>query len=100
MMRTTSVRLPEEYREEIEEACKLEGVDKGAMLRKLIAAALKEYRIKRALECYREGKMSLWKAASMAKITYREALEVLKKRTIPFQYGKEDLEMDIRWAVK
>lgn len=99
-MRTTSVRLPEEYMEEIEEACKLEGVDKGAMLRKLIDAALKEYRIKRALEQYREGKMSLWKAAGMAKITYREALEELKKRNIPFQYGKEDLEMDIRWAVK
>ena len=51
-MRTISVRLPEEYIEEIEEACKLEGMDKGAMLRKLIDVALKEYRIKRALEQY------------------------------------------------
>lgn len=99
-MKTTSVRLPEEYIEEIEEACKLEGVDKGAMLRKLVDAALKEYRIKKALERYREGKISLWKAASVAKITYREALEELKKRNIPFQYKEEDLEMDIRWAVK
>jgi len=86
--------------EEIEEACKLEGVDKGVMLRKLIDIALKEYRMRRALEQYRAGKVSLWKAASMAKITYREALEELKKRNIPFQYGKEDLEMDIQWAVK
>jgi predicted HTH domain antitoxin len=99
-MRTTSVRLPEEYMVEIEEACKLEGVDKGAMLRKLIDAALKEYRIKRALERYREGKLSLWKAASIAKITYREALEELKRRNIPFQYKEEDLEMDILWASK
>lgn len=99
-MRTTSVRLPEEYMEEIEEACKLEGVDKGVMLRKLIDIALKEYRMRRALEQYRAGKVSLWKAASMAKITYREALEELKKRNIPFQYGKEDLGMDIQWAVK
>lgn len=99
-MRTISVRLPEEYIEEIEEVCKLEGMDKGAMLRKLIDVALKEYRIKRALEQYREGKTSLWKAASMAKITYREALAELKKRNIPFQYGREDLEMDIQWALK
>jgi len=99
-MRTISVRLPEKYIEEIEEACKLEGMDKGAMLRKLIDVALKEYRIKRALEQYREGKTSLWKAASMAKITYREALVELKKRNIPFQYEREDLEMDIRWALK
>ena len=99
-MRTTSVRLPEEYIEEIEEACKLEEVDKGAMLRKLIGVALKEYRIKRALEQYREGETSLWKAASRAKITYREALAELKKRNIPFQYGREDLEMDIQWAIK
>ena len=99
-MVTTSVRLPKEIVEEIERLSKEEGIDKGTLIRKLIAESLREYKIKRALELYREGKISLWKAAEIAEITYREALEELKKRNIPFKYDLEDLEADIEWAMK
>lgn len=99
-MITTSVRLPEEYMEKIEEMCVLERVDKGTILRRLIGGALKEYSIRKALELYREGKISLWRAAGMAGITYREALEELKKRNVPFRYDREDLSVDIEWGVK
>jgi len=99
-MITTSVRLPKEIVEEIEKFSREEGVDKGTLIRKLIAESLKEYKIKKALELYREGKVSLWKAAEIAGITYREALEEIKKRNIPFKYDLEDLEADIAWAMK
>ena len=99
-MVTTSVRLPKEIVEEIERLSREEGVDKGTLIRKLIAESLKEYKIKKALELYREGKVSLWKAAEIAGITYSEALEELKKRNIPFKYNSEDLEVDIAWATK
>jgi len=99
-MVTTSVRLPKDMVEEIEKLSKEEGIDKGTLIRKLIAESLREYKIKRALELYREGKVSLWKAAEMAGITYREALEELKKKNIPFRYDLEDLEVDIGWAMK
>ncbi len=99
-MITTSVRLPKEMIEEIEKLSREEGVDKGTFIRKLMAESLKEYKIKKALELYREGKVSLWKAAEIAGITYREALEELKKRNIPFKYDLEDLEADIAWAMK
>ncbi len=61
---------------------------------------LREYRIKKAFESYSEGKISLLKAAKMAEITYRQALENLKKHNIPFRYEKNDLDADIRWAMK
>ncbi len=99
-MVTTSVRLPKEIVEEIEKLSKEEGIDKGTLIRRLIAESLREYKIKRALELYREGKVSLWKAAEIAGITYREALEELRKRNIPFRYDLEDLEVDISWAMK
>lgn len=99
-MITTSVRLPREIVKEIERLSKEEGIDKGTLIRRLIAESLKEYRIKKALELYREGKVSLWKATEIAGITYREALEELKKRNIPFKYDLEDLEADIAWALK
>ena len=44
------------------------------MLRKLVGVGLQEYRAKKALELYRCGKISLWKAARMAGMTYRGAL--------------------------
>ena len=98
-METVSVRLPEKYLREIEEACKQEVVDKATMLRRLVDNGLTEYRSKKAFESYREGKVSLWKAAKMAGMTYRGALEELKKRNIPFRYEKEDLDVDIEWAM-
>jgi len=99
-MKTISVRLPEQYLHDIEEACRLELVDKGTMLRKLVGTGLQEYRTKKALALYRSGEISLWKAAEMAGITYRGALEELKRSNIPFQYQKEDLDVDIKWALK
>ena len=99
-MVTTSVRLPKEIVEEIEKLSREEGIDKGTLIRKLIAESLREYKIKKALELYREGKVSLWKAAELAGISYREALEELKKRNIPFRYDLKDLEIDISWAMK
>ena len=98
-MKTISVRLPEQYLYEIEEACKQEVLDKGTMLRKLIGEELREYHIKKAFDLYTEGKISLWKAARMAGLTYRGALEEIKRRNIPFRYDKQDLTSDIKWAM-
>ena len=97
-MKTLAVRLPEQYIHDIEEAAEQELVDNGAMVCKLIGSGLKEYRIKKAFESYVGGKISLWKAASQAGMTYRGALEELKKRNIPFRFEIEDLDADIYWA--
>lgn len=99
-MVTASVRLPKEMVEEIEKLSKEEGMDKGTLIRKLISESLREYKIRKSLEMYRDGKVSLWKAAEIAGITYREALGELRKRNIPFRYGLEDLKSDIEWAMK
>ena len=48
-------------------------------------------------ESYSEGRISLWKAAGKAGITYRVALEELKVRNILFRYEKE--EVDIQRAL-
>ncbi len=99
-MVTTSVRLPKDLLDELEKISKEEGLDRGAIIRRFLTGSLKEYRVKKAMEMYREGKVSLWKAAEMAGISYREALEQLKLRNIPFRYDVEDLEADINWATK
>ena len=97
-METVSTRLTKQYLHEIEEMSMQENVTKSTILRKLIMTGLDEYRTKKAFESYCEGKVSLWKAATMAGMTYRGALGELKKRNILFRYKKEDLGVDIQWA--
>ena len=48
-MRATSVRLPKEMLDEIERLSREEGVDRGTLIRRLLADSLREYRIRRAL---------------------------------------------------
>ncbi|MHA1313313.1 MAG: UPF0175 family protein [Candidatus Helarchaeota archaeon] len=61
---------------------------------------MKKHRIKKAMEIYREKKVSLWKAAEIARITYREALEEIRMRNIPFNYDEKELEKDLKWILK
>ncbi|MHA1312177.1 MAG: UPF0175 family protein [Candidatus Helarchaeota archaeon] len=98
-MITTSIRFPEDIIDDLEKICKEEGMDKGAIIRKFLRESIKNYKIKKAIELYRDGLISLWKAAELADITYREALDELKKRNIPFNYSKEDLENDLKWIL-
>lgn len=49
-----------------------------------------------AIELYREGKVSLGKAAEFAGLSVREFLYELRKRDIPINYTKEEAEADIR----
>lgn len=48
-----------------------------------------------AVELYRDGLVSMGKAAEIAGITKWEMLDILAMRKIPLQYYPEDLEEDI-----
>ena len=49
-----------------------------------------------AIELYREGKVSLGKAAEIAGVTKWEMTEILASKEVPIQYDVEDLEKDIK----
>ncbi len=52
-----------------------------------------------ALELYREGRVSLGKAAELAGLGLREFLYELRTRSIPLNYDLEELKGDLK-AVK
>ncbi|WP_048151840.1 UPF0175 family protein [Palaeococcus ferrophilus] len=54
-----------------------------------------ELRLLAAIELYREGKLSLGKAAEFAGISVREFLYELRKRNIPLNYDVEEAQRDI-----
>ena len=56
---------------------------------------LKEYKLKKALELVREKKVTVWKAAEIAGLTYREMLEKLREHNVPFPITVEELAREI-----
>ena len=55
-----------------------------------------ELRLLAALELYREGRVSLGKAAEIAGLSLREFLYELRIRGIPLNYDLEELEEDLK----
>ena len=49
-----------------------------------------------AIELYREGKVSLGKAAEIAGVSKWEMIEILASKNVPIQYDIKDLEKDIK----
>lgn len=53
-----------------------------------------------AIELYREGKISMGKAAEIAKISKWEMFDLLGRKEIPLQYHPEDFKQDIETLKK
>ncbi len=49
-----------------------------------------------AIELYREGKVSLGKAAEIVGVSKWEMMEILASKNIPIQHDVEDLKKDIK----
>jgi len=86
-----TTRLGDELLEEIEEIAREESVDRSSAIQKLLKIGLREYRMEKTLNLYRDGKVTLWKAAEIAGVSLREMMDAIKARDIPYQYDFEAL---------
>ena len=84
------VRLTKELEDAVEEVVKEESVDKSTALRMLVDAGYREWRLKRALERLREGRVSLWKASEMAGMTLWDFIDLIKKEGIEWAEFEAD----------
>lgn len=53
-----------------------------------------------AVNLYREGYVSLGKAAEIAAVSKWEMFEILARKKIPMRYGPKDLEEDLKTLKK
>jgi len=90
--RAVTARLRTELLKEIEEIAKEESMDRSSAIQRLLKLGLGEYKMERALNLYRDGKVTLWKAAELAGVSLREMMEAIKARDIPYQCDLEALE--------
>lgn len=96
--RNLTVRLDRDLIRKIEEEAEKESTDKSSIARKLIAVGIRETRRARALEEYRKGKCTLWRAASMAGISLREMLDLIRLERIPLHLSPDDVDQAWREA--
>ena len=91
-MPVTTLRLSEEEVRRIDRIAKREGVDRSVLLRRAISGGLREILMSDAIERYRRGGCSAWRAASDADLGLWEFLDELARRGVPFRTDERHLE--------
>lgn len=93
-----SARIPDELARDLARIEQTEKSDRATVLRKLLSKAIQDWKREHALALYREGGISLWKAATLASASLREMMQLAAERKIPVSYGPRDLERDLEYA--
>lgn len=94
-LKSVTARLPPEMLREVEKLAEREKIDRSELIRRLLDLALQQRRREEALETYRAGNVTLWKAAEMAGLSLREMMDLVKIEKIPVPYTIEDLRRDV-----
>jgi predicted HTH domain antitoxin len=87
-----TVRLEKELIRKIEEEAREEKTDKSTVARRLITLGIEQTRRARALDKYRKGKCTIWKASQEAGVSLREMIETVRRERIPLHLSPEDVE--------
>ncbi len=92
----TTIRLDLETDKELERLAKIKDTDKSKLIRDLILLGIREKKLQEALKLYAQGRITMWKAATVAGISLWEMMEVIAERKIPMPYGIRELEEDLK----
>jgi len=98
-MRNLTVRVDEETYRHIEETASAENIDRSTATRQLLKKGISEEKKKRALDLYRRGKCTLWRAAELADLNIREMMELATREKIPAHITPEDVDEAWREAL-
>ncbi|MFH1894970.1 MAG: UPF0175 family protein [archaeon] len=91
-----SARLPKEDIFIIEAVSEEEKTDKTTALKKLLSLGAKKYKLDKSIKAYREGKISIGKAAETAGISLWEMMDELKAKNIANPLTKEDYKEGLK----
>lgn len=95
MSTTLTTRVPDDLFEEIEKISRDEQLDKSAVTRRLLDAAVREHKLETAIDQYQSGEVTLRGAAEHASRPLRELLDELARRDVTLPYGETDLQEDL-----
>ncbi|MBI4170556.1 MAG: UPF0175 family protein [Candidatus Aenigmarchaeota archaeon] len=83
---------------DVEKVEKEEHTDRAEAVRKLLSHAIKEWKMKKALELLKDHKISYRKAAEIAEVPYMELWDTAVKHGIDIGLTSEEAKRDIeKW---
>ncbi|HID27320.1 MAG TPA: UPF0175 family protein [Methanosarcinales archaeon] len=94
------ISLNEKMMHEIEDLSKMLDIKKIELVRKLIAYAIKEWKLEHAISLYSNNKISLGKACKIAGVSTWEMIDALQQKGISIHYNLEDAKEDIKKIIK
>lgn len=100
MYENVAARVPEEIVRDIDYVANEESTDKSKVIRDLLSNAVKEKLIDLALAKYSKGRVSLGRAAELARIPVADFMVKAAERKIPMNYSVYSLEKDFKAAIK
>lgn len=94
-MKPVTTRLPDEDLEAIDSLADELGVDRSAVLRRLLRSGLEEWKRETALGQLREHRITVREAADLADVSYVEMVTLAAEAGIDIGYASADLERDL-----
>lgn len=89
-------RMSVEIEKDIEKLTIVYDTDKSKLMRELLRLGIQKKKIEQSLFLYQEGKVSLWKAASLADVSLWKMIDILKEKKINLQYGEKEISEDFK----
>lgn len=89
------MRVPEKCFRDLKQIEEEEQAERAEVVRRLLARAIKEWKLKKATELLRQHKVTLRRAAKIAEVSYVEILDLVAKAGIDIGYSLSELERDI-----
>ena len=71
-------------------------IGRSELLARIIEDGIHAELVKRSVRLYSDGKVSMWKAAMLAGVSFYEMMDEIKRQGVPLQYGVEDFEADVK----
>lgn len=99
MYENIAARIPEEIIKDIDYVAEEEKTDKSKVIRELLSSAVKEKLLGLALEKYSKRRVSLGRAAELAKIPISDFMIKAAERNILLNYSIDSLEKDFKAAL-
>ena len=96
MDKPITTRLSEDFLTKIRDISEKEHIDMSTAIRKLLAGAIKEWKIKHALEEYAKGNFSFGQASEFADVSVWDFPGILKKHHVNINYDEEELKEDLK----
>lgn len=91
-----STRVENKIVLEIGDIARKRNMRKTAVIREIMKRGIKEVKKEEAVERYRTGKITAWKASEVAGIALWEFIDIVKREKIPLKYTMDDAKEDIK----